>query len=146
MRVQEGVRKTITEFELKATDADTEAFSDTSSCRCLVWQEVVLRRCAGHATTRVLCPSISMESLAEGQNVAGEDTPAEEMIGLSNGEDSRIWQKDCVAARRRKTDKGTRISTFTQADLASRSIQLLRLSTSLSSLWTTPCLFFRSLA
>lgn len=24
MRVQEGVRKTITEFELKATDADTE--------------------------------------------------------------------------------------------------------------------------
>lgn len=25
MRVQEGVRKTITEFELKATDADTEA-------------------------------------------------------------------------------------------------------------------------
>ncbi|KAL4001029.1 serine/threonine-protein kinase/endoribonuclease IRE1 [Sarotherodon galilaeus] len=27
MRVQEGVRKTITEFELKATDADTEAES-----------------------------------------------------------------------------------------------------------------------
>ncbi|KAM6930976.1 extracellular matrix organizing protein FRAS1 [Xenentodon cancila] len=31
MRVQEGVRKTITEFELKATDADTEAESITFS-------------------------------------------------------------------------------------------------------------------
>lgn len=31
MRVQEGVRKTITEFELKATDADTEVSSDRRS-------------------------------------------------------------------------------------------------------------------
>uniref|UniRef100_A0A4W5K988 Cadherin domain-containing protein n=1 Tax=Hucho hucho TaxID=62062 RepID=A0A4W5K988_9TELE len=29
MRVQEGVRKTITEFDLKATDADTEEESIT---------------------------------------------------------------------------------------------------------------------
>lgn len=29
MRVQEGVRKTITEFELKATDADTEVRQDS---------------------------------------------------------------------------------------------------------------------
>ena len=47
MRVQEGVRKTITEFELKAVDADTEV----RAIRSVLWTNERLIRRVG-----IVCP------------------------------------------------------------------------------------------
>uniref|UniRef100_A0A3Q0R0Z1 Ribosome biogenesis protein NOP53 n=1 Tax=Amphilophus citrinellus TaxID=61819 RepID=A0A3Q0R0Z1_AMPCI len=47
-----------------------------------------------------------MESLVEGQNVAGEDAPAKETVGLSGlskREDSRIWQRSRKSGMRQES-------------------------------------------